>query len=61
MKNSENTNLNGREEKLDFLELYDHYSQLTGDSRMLIYGMIMGLHYAGVVEGQKRNNESLNG
>lgn len=61
MKNSENVNLNSREEKLDFLELYDHYSQLTGDSRMLIYGMIMGLQYAGVVEGQKRNDKSLKG
>lgn len=61
MKNSENATLNGREEKLDFLELYDRYTQLNGDSRMLIYGMIMGLHYAAAVEGQKRNNQSLKG
>lgn len=63
MKSSENVNLNSRsrEEKLDFLELYDLYTQLKGDSRMLIYGMIMGLHYAGAVEGQKRNNKSLKG
>ncbi len=59
MKNSENVNLNSREEKLDFLELYDLYTQLKGDSRMLIYGMLMGLHYAGAVEGQKRNDKNL--
>lgn len=57
MKNLEPTPT--KKEKLDFLELYDRYTQLTGDSRMLIYGMIMGLHYAGVVEGQKRNDKSL--
>ena len=59
MKNLEPTPT--KKEKLDFLELYDRYTQLNGDSQMLIYGMIMGLHYARAVEGQKRNNQSLKG
>lgn len=43
-----------KKEKLDFLELYDRYTQLNGDSRMLIYGMILGLHYAAAADGQKK-------
>ena len=45
-----------RDEKLEFLEFYEKYRQLTGDSRMLILGLILGLQLNATTKKQEEEN-----
>lgn len=45
-----------RDEKLEFLEFYEKYRQLTGDSRMLIFGLILGLQLNPITKNQEEEN-----
>ena len=45
-----------RDEKLEFLEFYEKYRQLTGDSRMLIFGLILGLQLNPNTKKQEEEN-----
>ena len=45
-----------KEEMLEFLEFYEKYHQLTGDSRMLIFGLILGLQLNTNTKKQEEEN-----
>lgn len=50
--------LDSKKEKVEFLELYDLYTKLTGDKRMLIFGMIMGMQY-GQKDDEKKGEKNV--
>lgn len=47
--------IKSKDEILEFLEFYEKYRQLTGDSRMLIFGLILGLQLNNNTKMQEGN------
>ena len=48
---------NNRDEIIEFLELFKEYHKLTGDSRMLILGMILGLQFNTITQKQEEKSK----
>lgn len=48
--------IKSKDEILEFLEFYEKYRQLTGDSRMLIFGLILGLQLNPITKKQEEEN-----